>query len=89
MAAEIQGYLSNQIQRLLQIHTLLNKNGGANTEVTSNKWRLVLFPFYKFDIGGEETLCFIFKSLPIYKSSSLTLVVQTMTFQAKLSSQCF
>ena len=40
-------------------------------------------------VGGEETLCFIFKSFPISKSSSLTFVVQTMIFQAKLLSHCF
>ena len=40
-------------------------------------------------VGGEETLCFIFKYFTIYKSSSLTFVIQTMTFQAKLRSHCF
>ena len=40
-------------------------------------------------VGGEETLCFIFKSFPISKSSSQTFVVQTMTFQAKLPGHCF
>ena len=40
-------------------------------------------------VRGEETLCFIFKSLPISKSSSLIFVVQTMTFQAKLPSHGF
>ena len=40
-------------------------------------------------VVGEETLRFIFKSFPISKSSSLTLVVQTMTFQAKLPGHCF
>ena len=52
---------------------LLNKNGGANIKVTSDKWQLVLFPFYRFDIWGEETLCFIFESFPISKSSSKLL----------------
>ena len=40
-------------------------------------------------VGEEETLCFIFKSFPISKSSSLTFVVQTMTSQAKLPGHCF
>ena len=40
-------------------------------------------------VGGEDTLCFIFKSFPISISSSLTFVVQAMPFQAKLLSYCF
>ena len=43
----------------------------------------------QYFVGGEETLCFIFKYFPIYKSSSLTFVIQTMTFQAKLPSHYF
>ena len=39
--------------------------------------------------GEEETLCLAFISFPIFKSSSLTFVVQTMNFQAKLPSHCF
>ena len=31
--------------------------------------------------GGEETLCFIFKSIPISKSSSVTFVVQLTPFK--------
>ena len=40
-------------------------------------------------VGREETLCFIFKSFPISKISSLTFVVPTLTFQTKLPSHCF
>ena len=39
--------------------------------------------------GEEETLCLAFITFPIFKSSSLTFVVQTMNFQAKLPSHCF
>ena len=45
-----------------------------------------VFPYF---VGGEKTLRFIFKSFPISKSSSLTFVVQTMTFQVKLPGHCF
>ena len=38
---------------------------------------------------GEDTPCFILKSLVISKRSSLTFVIQTMTFQAKLPSHYF
>ena len=31
-------------------------------------------------VGGEDTLYFTFKYFPIFKSSSLTFVVQTMIF---------
>ena len=44
------------------------------------------FSLYFVGRDAEETLCFIFKSFPISKISSLTFVVQTMTFQAKLPS---
>ena len=40
-------------------------------------------------VGGGETLCFIFKTFPISKSSSLTFVVQIMAFQAKLHNHRF
>ena len=32
-------------------------------------------------VEGEETLCFIFKSIPISKSSSVTFVVQLTPFK--------
>ena len=40
-------------------------------------------------VGGGETLCFIFKTFPISKSSPLTFVVQIMAFQAKLHNHRF
>ena len=40
-------------------------------------------------VGGEDTLCFIFKSFPTSNSSYLTLVVENITFQETLPSHCF